>query len=230
MRARRVLLHVLAVSVAVLMPVILAHGCAGAQPVPYATVLVAGCDWAGAVGRARRPRRLRQRRRQRGPGRQLRTRVRVRRARPALGVDPLRSAADLAGRLRVPDVGRRSEAQGALAAAPQRRRGRAPVRRPADLQQHPELPGGTRRRRRRRRGGPRRRGRAELGAVQPQRAGAAADQRHHDALPPRPADARLAARRGGPRGSKGPRVRAASPSTGTEASIPGAARRRWPRR
>jgi surface antigen len=49
MRVRRVLLHVLAISVAVSMPVMLAHSLAGAQPVPYGTVLVAGSDWAGAA-------------------------------------------------------------------------------------------------------------------------------------------------------------------------------------
>jgi DNA-binding beta-propeller fold protein YncE len=48
MRVRRVLLHVVAVSVAVLTPVLLAHRWTGAQPVPYGTVLVAGSDWAGA--------------------------------------------------------------------------------------------------------------------------------------------------------------------------------------
>jgi surface antigen len=49
MRVRRVLLHVLAISVAVTTPVMLAHSLAGAQPVPYGTVLVAGSDWAGAA-------------------------------------------------------------------------------------------------------------------------------------------------------------------------------------
>jgi surface antigen len=48
MRGRRVLLHVAAICVAVLAPVLLTHHWAGAQPVPYATVLVAGGDWAGA--------------------------------------------------------------------------------------------------------------------------------------------------------------------------------------
>jgi hypothetical protein len=48
MRGRRVLLHVAAICVAVLAPVLLTHHWAGAQPVPYATALVAGGDWAGA--------------------------------------------------------------------------------------------------------------------------------------------------------------------------------------
>ena len=48
MRVRRVLLHVLAISVALSAPVMLARSLAGAQPVPYGTVLVAGADWAGA--------------------------------------------------------------------------------------------------------------------------------------------------------------------------------------
>jgi surface antigen len=48
MRGRRVLLHVAAICVAVLAPVLLTLHWAGAQPVPYATVLVAGGDWAGA--------------------------------------------------------------------------------------------------------------------------------------------------------------------------------------
>jgi hypothetical protein len=48
MRGRRVLLHVAAICVAVLAPVLLTHHWAGAQPVPYATVLVAAGDWAGA--------------------------------------------------------------------------------------------------------------------------------------------------------------------------------------
>src|ERR1700745_3880414 len=48
MRVRRVLLHVLAISVALSAPVMLARSRGGAQPVPYGTVLVAAADWAGA--------------------------------------------------------------------------------------------------------------------------------------------------------------------------------------
>jgi hypothetical protein len=49
MRVRRVLLGVAAVCVAITTPVLLARGGAGAQPVAYGTVLVAGGDWAGAA-------------------------------------------------------------------------------------------------------------------------------------------------------------------------------------
>jgi len=50
MRAtRRVPLYVLAVCVGLLTPALLSRGPAGAQPVPYGTVLVAGGDWAGAA-------------------------------------------------------------------------------------------------------------------------------------------------------------------------------------